>query len=87
MFTVYICFCLHLQLLCVYYCKQTESFQATNDSLCAQVIDDPVSTKLLMVMEHVQGGPIMPEGSSSTCMSEQVVVHYFRDMCMVRALP
>lgn len=47
-----------------------------------EVIDDPVSTKLLMVMEHVQGGPIMPEGSSSTCMSEQVVVHYFRDMCM-----
>jgi len=46
-----------------------------------EVIDDPVSTKLLMVMEHVQGGPIMPENSAN-CMSEQVVVHYFRDMCM-----
>mmetsp|Transcript_18277 Transcript_18277/g.51183 ORF Transcript_18277/g.51183 Transcript_18277/m.51183 type:complete len:586 (+) Transcript_18277:146-1903(+) len=47
-----------------------------------EVIDDPVSTKLLMVMEHVQGGPIRSDKMGAGTMSEQVVVHYFRDMCM-----
>uniref|UniRef100_A0A061REP4 Calcium/calmodulin-dependent protein kinase kinase n=1 Tax=Tetraselmis sp. GSL018 TaxID=582737 RepID=A0A061REP4_9CHLO len=48
-----------------------------------EVIDDPLSTKLLMVMEHVQGGPIRSDKPGAPgCMAEQVVVHYFRDMCM-----
>eukprot|EP00210_Caulerpa_lentillifera_P008608 g8212.t1 len=48
-----------------------------------EVIDDPASEKLLMIMEYVDGGEIMPEdmiGRSKPGLSEQVARQLFRDL-------
>ncbi|GMH35908.1 hypothetical protein BSKO_03776 [Bryopsis sp. KO-2023] len=52
----------------------------------SEVIDDPSGSKLLLVMEYLEGGPVMTREALERCerLSEQLVAKYFRDM--VRAL-
>lgn len=52
----------------------------------SEVIDDPSGSKLLLVMEYLEGGPVMTRESLERCerLPETLVSRYFRDM--VRAL-
>ncbi|KAK9830087.1 hypothetical protein WJX72_009710 [[Myrmecia] bisecta] len=47
-----------------------------------EVIDDPEGSKLLLVMEYVEGGPLMasPAVAEQRCMPEVVARKYFRDV-------
>ncbi|CAD7704676.1 unnamed protein product [Ostreobium quekettii] len=51
-----------------------------------EVIDDPSGSKLLLVMEYMEGGPVMTRESLERCerLPEELVARYFKDM--VRAL-
>lgn len=50
-----------------------------------EVIDDPSGSKLLLVMEYLEGGPVMTREALERCerLSEQLVAKYFRDMVRV----
>jgi len=52
----------------------------------SEVIDDPTGSKLLLVMEYLEGGPVMTREALERCerLPETLVSKYFRDM--VRAL-
>lgn len=48
----------------------------------SEVIDDPTGSKLLLVMEYLEGGPIMSRESLDNCerLPESLVFRYFREM-------
>ena len=50
-----------------------------------QVIDDPTSSKLLLVMEYVEGGPVLTRDSleKKDKLPESIARQYFRDMVKV----
>lgn len=50
-----------------------------------QVIDDPAGSKLLLVMEFMEGGPVLTREALETQekLPEQLAVQYFRDMVKV----
>lgn len=50
-----------------------------------EVIDDPSGSKLLLVMEYMEGGPVMTRESLERCerLPEELVARYFKDMVRV----
>lgn len=50
-----------------------------------QVIDDPQGSKLLLVMEFMEGGPVLTREALETQekLPETMAVQYFRDMVKV----
>lgn len=73
-----------LKLRCEGYlpCQDLE-WSPQSEAFCA---DDPAGSKLLMVMEYVEGGPIVV-GNSATEKSklpEIVARRFFRDIILVR---
>ena len=54
----------------------------------SEVIDDPTGSKLLLVMEYLEGGPVMTREALERCerLPESLVSKYFRDMVRVRSL-
>ena len=51
----------------------------------SEVIDDPTGSKLLLVMEYLEGGPVMTREALERCerLPESLVAKYFRDMVRV----
>jgi len=51
----------------------------------SEVIDDPTGSKLLLVMEYLEGGPVMTREALERCerLPEVLVSRYFRDMVRV----
>lgn len=52
-----------------------------------QVVDDPSGNKMLLVMEYMEGGPVMTREAleRGRCIPEALALQYFRDMCKVHA--
>lgn len=50
-----------------------------------QVVDDPSGNKMLLVMEYMEGGPVMTREAleRGRCIPEALALQYFRDMCKV----
>lgn len=53
-----------------------------------QVVDDPSGNKMLLVMEYMEGGPVMTREAleRGRCIPEALALQYFRDMCKVRTM-
>ena len=53
--------------------------------LPTQVVDDPSGNKKLLVMEYMEGGPVMTREAleRGRCVPEPLAMQYFRDMCKV----
>lgn len=51
-----------------------------------QVIDDPAGSKLLLVMEFMEGGPVLTREAleKRERLPEPLALQYFRDMIKVR---
>lgn len=51
----------------------------------SEVIDDPAGSKLLLVMEYLEGGPVMTREALERCerLPEMLVARYFKDMVRV----
>jgi [calcium/calmodulin-dependent protein kinase] kinase len=53
-----------------------------------EVVDDPAGNKMLLVMDYMEGGPVLTrEGlERGRRIPEPLALQYFRDMCKVGAL-
>lgn len=51
-----------------------------------EVVDDPHGNKMLLVMDYMEGGPVMTREAldRGRCIPEPLALQYFRDMCKVR---
>ena len=54
-----------------------------------EVVDDPSGSKMLLVMDYMEGGPVMTREAleRGRCIPESLACQYFRDMCKVPPLP
>ena len=54
-----------------------------------EVVDDPGGNKMLLVMDYMEGGPVLTrEGlERGRRIPEPLALQYFRDMCKVFLLP
>ena len=54
-----------------------------------EVVDDPGGNKMLLVMDYMEGGPVLTrEGlERGRRIPEPLALQYFRDMCKVRCSP
>lgn len=61
--------------MCVLFCVQ-------------EVVDDPGGNKMLLVMDYMEGGPVLTrEGlERGRRIPEALALQYFRDMCKVGSL-
>jgi len=52
------------------------------------VVDDPSGNKMLLVMDYMEGGPVMTREAleRGRCIPESLACQYFRDMCKVGTL-
>jgi hypothetical protein len=52
---------------------------------CVQMVDDPAGNKLLLVMDYMEGGPVMPRDvlDRGEAIPEVLARLHFRDMCKV----
>ena len=50
-----------------------------------EVVDDPTGNKMLLVMDYMEGGPVMTRDAleRGRCIPEPLALQYFRDMCKV----
>lgn len=50
-----------------------------------EVVDDPSGNKMLLVMDYMEGGPVMTRDAleRGRCIPEPLALQYFRDMCKV----
>ena len=50
-----------------------------------EVVDDPTGNKMLLVMDYMEGGPVMTRDAleKGRCIPEPLALQYFRDMCKV----
>lgn len=50
-----------------------------------EVVDDPSGNKMLLVMDYMEGGPVMTREAleRGRCIPESLACQYFRDMCKV----
>jgi calcium/calmodulin-dependent protein kinase kinase 2 len=50
-----------------------------------EVVDDPSGNKMLLVMDYMEGGPVMTREAleRGRCIPEPLALQYFRDMCKV----
>lgn len=50
-----------------------------------EVVDDPTGNKMLLVMDYMEGGPVMTREAleRGRCIPEPLALQYFRDMCKV----
>eukprot|EP00884_Botryococcus_braunii_P004062 jgi/Botrbrau1/13657/Bobra.0292s0007.1 len=48
-----------------------------------EVVDDPSGNKMLLVMDYMEGGPVMTRDAleRGRCIPEPLALQYFRDMC------
>lgn len=48
-----------------------------------EVVDDPSGNKMLLVMDYMEGGPVMTREAleRGRCIPESLACQYFRDMC------
>lgn len=48
-----------------------------------EVVDDPSGNKMLLVMDYMEGGPVMTRDAleKGRCIPEPLALQYFRDMC------
>ena len=48
-------------------------------------MDDPTGNKMLLVMDYMEGGPVMTRDAleRGCCIPEPLALQYFRDMCKV----
>ncbi|DBB11245.1 hypothetical protein WJX82_004325 [Trebouxia sp. C0006] len=48
-----------------------------------EVVDDPTGNKMLLVMDYMEGGPVMTRDAleKGRCIPESLALQYFRDMC------
>ena len=48
-------------------------------------MDDPTGNKMLLVMDYMEGGPVMTRDAleRGRCIPEPLALQYFRDMCKV----
>lgn len=53
--------------------------------LLQEVVDDPTGNKMLLVMDYMEGGPVMTRDAleKGRCIPEPLALQYFRDMCKV----
>ena len=53
-----------------------------------EVVDDPGGNKMLLVMDYMEGGPVLTrEGlERGRRIPEPLALQYFRDMCKVRVV-
>jgi len=53
-----------------------------------EVVDDPGGNKMLLVMDYMEGGPVLTrEGlERGRRIPEPLALQYFRDMCKVRTV-
>ena len=53
--------------------------------LLQEVVDDPSGNKMLLVMDYMEGGPVMTREAleKGRCIPEPLARQYFRDMCKV----
>lgn len=51
-----------------------------------EVVDDPSGNKMLLVMDYMEGGPVMTREAleRGRCIPESLARQYFRDMCKAR---
>ena len=59
---------------------------AATSLVCQQeVVDDPTGNKMLLVMDYMEGGPVMTRDAleRGRCIPEPLALQYFRDMCKV----
>ena len=56
-------------------------------TLLQEVVDDPSGNKMLLVMDYMEGGPVMTREAleRGRCIPESLACQYFRDMCKVRS--
>ena len=49
------------------------------------MVDDPTGNKMLLVMDYMEGGPVMTRDAleRGRCIPEALALQYFRDMCKV----
>ena len=49
------------------------------------MVDDPTGNKMLLVMDYMEGGPVMTRDAleKGRCIPESLALQYFRDMCKV----
>ncbi|KAK9800910.1 hypothetical protein WJX73_010144 [Symbiochloris irregularis] len=54
-----------------------------NITALQEVVDDPSGNKMLLVMEYMEGGPVMTREAleRGRCIPEALALQYFRDMC------
>ena len=52
-------------------------------------MDDPSGNKMLLVMDYMEGGPVMTREAleRGRCIPESLACQYFRDMCKVGSPP
>ena len=52
-------------------------------------MDDPTGNKMLLVMDYMEGGPVMTRDAleRGRCIPEPLALQYFRDMCKVLPQP
>ena len=73
------------------YCKHDNktSWQTSPDCvhsvhamLLQEVVDDPTGNKMLLVMDYMEGGPVMTRDAleKGRCIPEPLALQYFRDM-------
>lgn len=50
--------------------------------LLQEVVDDPTGNKMLLVMDYMEGGPVMTRDAleKGRCIPEPLALQYFRDM-------
>ena len=53
------------------------------------MVDDPTGNKMLLVMDYMEGGPVMTRDAleRGRCIPEPLALQYFRDMCKVCHIP
>ena len=58
-----------------------------SNPMLQEVVDDPGGNKMLLVMDYMEGGPVLTrEGlERGRRVPEPLARQYFRDMCKVRA--
>ena len=58
-------------------------------TLLQEVVDDPSGNKMLLVMDYMEGGPVMTREAleRGRCIPESLACQYFRDMCKVPPPP
>ena len=66
-----------------------EKHESATSCLFQEVVDDPSGNKMLLVMDYMEGGPVMTREAleRGRCIPESLACQYFRDMCKVSLLP